>query len=308
MKNLHTILLIILVIFIVQAGFSQQIPNNNFYQKNPFAINPAAAGIQGNISAFLNYRDQWSGLKGAPETISFGLHGLVTESMGLGLNIEQSNIGVFKQFSVGMNYSYRIGIINNSQSLSFGLMFGFSQNKVNYDEVIIKDESDPALYASSLIDEALVRVGFGIHYNWKDLNVHLATPLLYGAQERKYLQTLFGLVSYDIYLPDDIWMIQPSVLYRYTANNINQFDMNLLAEWDKKIWFLAGYRTNKNIITGIGISIKNIGIGYTYEINRSELSRIAPGSHEIILFFESPYSVTKKRPLYRRSKRRNSWN
>ncbi|HEC42711.1 MAG TPA: type IX secretion system membrane protein PorP/SprF [Bacteroides sp.] len=304
-KNLISSL--VLLAFFTQAGISQYIPNDNFHQLNPFSFNPAAAGLRGNVTAFLNYRDQWSGLKGAPETVSFGMHGLVTSAMGLGLNIGQTNIGIFKQFSADMSYSYRISIDERSQSLSFGLNFGFSQNKINHDEVQIDDNSDPTLYSSEILDETLVRTGFGMHYNWEDLNIHLSSPILYGSQEKVFPQTLFGFASYDYLLPGDIWKIQPSALYRYTADKTNQFEMNVLAEWHNRVWVSAGYRTNKSILTGFGISLKGLGIGYAYEINRSELSSVSSGSHQLILFFESSYSVTRKTPLYRSSKQRSSW-
>ena len=306
MRKKNLFLSMVLLAFITHAGMAQYIPNNNFAHKNPFSFNPAAAGISGNVTAYLNYRDQWSGLKGAPETLSFGLHGLVTDAMGLGLIVEQNDIGIFKQFSADMDYSYRIRIYKTDQSLSFGLRFGFSQNKINLDDVVIDDNSDPALY-SSILNETLVRTGFGVHYNWQDLNIHLSSPLFYGTQEKVFIQTLFGYVSYDYHLPGNIWKVQPSVLYRYTSDQTHQFDLNVLAEWHDRIWVSAGYRTNKNILTGFGISMNGLGIGYAYEINRSELSSVTSGSHQLILIFESSYAVTRKAPLYRSSKKRPSW-
>ncbi len=299
--------LFIIVFLFAENMNAQQVPLNNFYQQNPFVINPAAAGLQGNVSAFLNYRDQWSGLKGAPEITSFGIHGLISNSMGLGLNIEQNNTGIFKEISVDLNYSYRVAI-SNEQSVAFGLMFGLSQNKLNYEEMQVSSETDPILFSSNLLDESLIKSGFGIHYNWKSLNLHVSTPLFYGMQEKSYLQTLFSFVSYDFQLKDGIWEIQPSILYRYTVSSKEQLDINLIVKWEQKLWTMTSYRTNKNIIVGFGVFIKNLGIGYTYEINRSELSSVAAGSHELMIRFESPISITKKKAFYKSSKRRASWN
>lgn len=303
--NTKKIIALIIVFAAVLPAQAQQIIHNNFYVKNPFVINPAAAGLNGSLSGFVNYRDQWAGLKGAPETLHFGVHGLITGAMGLGINVQQTKQGVFKNSAADLNYSYRVGL-KNSQSLAFGISFGFNQNSLNQEEMIIGAQNDNALY-SSLINEALVKTGFGIHYNFKQLNIHLAAPLLYGMQEKHFLQTAFATASYDFVTEDKVWKIQPQVMYRYETGDFHQIDANLLAEWDNKIWVSGGYRTNKNIILGMGVFLKTIGLGYTYEVNRSELSSISSGSHEVLIFFESPYSLTKKAPLYKSSSRRNAW-
>lgn len=306
MKSIKYTLILFFFILLFGNTSAQQVPLNNFYLLNPFTINPAATGIQANLAAYVNYRDQWSGLKGAPETMQAGFHGLLTGNMGLGFKVEQNKHGVFKQTSFDIDYSYRIAF-EGHQSLAFGLLFGFQQNKLNFDEMIIGDINDPAQY-SNLIDEAMIHAGLGLHYNFQDLNVHISTPLFYGKQEQKFVQTIFGLVSYDFFLSEKIWKIQPSVLYRYTEKNISQFDVGVLTEWDRKIWLSASYRTNNSIIAGLGIIIKNLGIGYAYDYNLSDLAMLAQGSHEIMLFFNSPYSITKKKPLYNSMKRRNAWN
>ena len=160
---------------------------------------------------------------------------------------------------------------------------------------------------SNKFSEALLNGGFGLHYNWNALNINVASPILYGTQENKFAQTVLALASYDIKLPNEIWMLKPSVFYRYTDKNLNQVDINLAAEWDEKLWVQAGYRTNNNILTGFGINVKNLNIGYFFEYNSTNLNVISAGTHQIMIIFETQYSVTKKRPLYRRSKR-SSWN
>lgn len=295
--------LFLLVLIVANQSMAQQVPQTNFYTQNLFSINPAATGIQGNIAGNLNYRDQWSGLKGAPEIATLGVHGMFTSTMGLGINIEQNITGVIKQVNTELNYSYRLPLAEE-QSLAFGLKVGITQNSLNYNIMVAGDDTDPTLYSSSpVINESLVRAGFGMHYNRKNLNVHFATPLLYGQQENKFFQTTYGLISYDIFMSEKIWKIQPSVLYRNTQTSKAQIDANIMAEWDKKVWGLVGYRTNQNIVTGVGFFIKNIGLGYSYEVNRSTLSNASSGSHEIMLYFESNYSVAKKDPHFKSSKK-----
>lgn len=295
---------IVIVLVVLQLNVSaQQITQSNFYTQNLFALNPAATGIQGNVAGYLNFKDQWSGLKGAPESFGFGLHSMVNHSMGLGLNIEQNEAGVYKQFITELNYSYRV-LLSEDQSLAFGLKAGISQNSLNYQIMEASDKTDPTLYSSSpIINESLIRTGAGLHYNRKNLNVHLSSPLLYGQQEKEFMQTMYGFASYDFYFSENIWKIQPSVLYRYTKSSANQFDVNILGEWDKKVWGMLSYRSNKNALAGFGFFLKGIGLGYVYEINRSQFSSISSGSHEIMIYFESGFSLSKKDPHFKSSKR-----
>ncbi len=234
-----------------------------------------------------------------------GIDGLVTSTMGLGILISQEKSGVFNSTSIEINYSYRLQFLTD-HSVAFGISGGLSQNKLDLNDITITDNTDPTLN-SNKVNESLINAGFGIHYNWKDLTIGLSSPLIYGTQENVFLQTGFAFTSYDFYFSNDLWHVQPSVLYRHTKASPSQVDINTLAEWDSKLWGLVGYRTNKNILLGGGIYLKNIGIGYSYEINRSLFSSFATGSHEIILSFESPYSITKKASLYKKTKRRPNW-
>lgn len=305
MKKIQTLLFIFLTI-VVNRGFSQQAYSNNYYHLFPFTINPAVTGMHNNVTGFLNYRDQWSGLKGAPEIVTLGVQGMVNNSMGLGLTINQNKTGVFKQFIAEMNYSYKYSI-DKSQAFAFGLMFGFLRNNINFEEVLITEGADPALYSSSIINETLVRIGFGIHYKWEGLNLHFSSPIVSGIKDNGYFKNGYGLVSYEYELPDKIWRLKPSVLYQYIDSKENQIDLNILAEYNQMVWMKTTYKTNGNLVIGAGVFIDNIGISYNYEINLSELSGVGMNSHEIMVYFKSDYSAVKSNTYYKNSNKRKSW-
>lgn len=58
----------------------QQRPHYTQYVINPFIINPAIAGIDNYTDLKLAMRDQWVGLKGAPKTSYFSIHGPIGKS------------------------------------------------------------------------------------------------------------------------------------------------------------------------------------------------------------------------------------
>ncbi len=281
---------------------AQQLQQNNFYTQNQFSLNPAMAGAQGNIEVVLNYQDQWSGLKGAPETSRIGVNGLVSDAIGVGVNVEQNTSGVIKYNRTDLNFSYRIKL-DDAQSLGFGMKMGFTRNSLNYDNVQVGNESDPLLYSSSIVDEILIYTGAGLHYNNKALNVHLVAPIIYNAQGNRTFQTSYMFASYDLFSKEKIWKFQPSAMYRIDARTGNQLDLNLMAQWNKRAWGMVSYRTSGSVLFNLGLVLKNVGIGYSFAVNGQRFYTRSSVSNELMIRFEPKFSLTKKAPRYQNSNR-----
>jgi type IX secretion system PorP/SprF family membrane protein len=280
---------------------AQQLQNEIFYNQNLFTMNPAAAGNRGNLEITSTYRDQWSGFKGAPETSKISAHALMTNSVGLGVNLEQNQSGVLKYTRADMNFSYRVGF-SDKESLGFGAKLGYSRNTLDNQNMVVKVENDPLLYNSNFLDESMIYYGFGVHYNRDKFNLHLATPFLYNSQEERFFQSMLALTSYDFYLSDNIWKLQPSVLYRYTAHTPHQADFNLTADWNRKMWSMVSYRTNKSVILSLGFIVKNFSFGYGIEINGKKFSSANSLSNEIMIQYEPNITFNKKTARYQNSK------
>ena len=302
MKN---IILLFLIVFCINVAKSQVVPKYNLYNQNLFLINPAATGVNGGLKAFVGYKDQWSGFKDAPQNTYFSIDGMMTNAMGLGLLVHKQKMGIFDFTNISINYAYRIGF-SSTHALAFGMNVNFLVNQINTDNLYEEELSDPALY-SNRFDETLFSNAAGIQYRYKDFSLELSSPLLYSFQEEKFFQTNFLYLAYNFYLADDMYRIQPSTLLRHTRSSPFQADMNLLFDWNRTVWGQVTYRTNKEMLFSAGVFIKYIGIGYAYEMNMQEVSNVSSGSHEIVIFFDSPFTISKKKPLYYDKKRRSSW-
>ncbi len=300
------ITLLLLIIFSIFTAKSQIIPKYNLYTQNPFLLNPAATGVNGNLRAFVGHKDQWSGVKNAPQNSYASIDGMITNAMGLGVLMQKQKMGIFDFSNISLNYAYRIGF-SSDHALAFGLNVNFIQNKISTDGLYSEELSDPALYSNNF-DETLVSNAAGIQYRYKDLSVELSSPLLYNYQDGEAFQTSFLFVGYDFYFNDNIYRLQPSSLVRYTKASPVQADFNILFDWNRTVWGQVSYRTNNEVMFAAGIFIKYIGIGYAYEMNMDPLSNISSGSHEIMVHFNTPFTVSKKKPLYSGAKRRSSWN
>lgn len=76
MKKIYLAIVVALFAGKVQA---QQDPHYTQYMYNMNVVNPAYAGSKESISGGLLYRQQWSGLEGAPKTATFSLHSRLVE-------------------------------------------------------------------------------------------------------------------------------------------------------------------------------------------------------------------------------------
>lgn len=297
---------ILLIIFSCSLAKAQNLPKYNLYNQNVFLINPAAIGVNGGINAFIGHKSQWLGTSGAPQATYISVDGLMTKSMGFGLNLFQQTMGIFKMQNAGVSYAYRIAF-SNFQAISFGVSASFVQNSLVTNNLDEEELLDPAM-SSNKFERALFYNGFGIEYRFKNFIADLSIPLIYSAQEDKFLQNAYLYTAYNFYTTDKMWRVQPSVLFKYTQTSPFTADINILGEWNSSLWMQASYRTNNELYFGAGVFVKYIGIGYAYELSLDPTSYLSRGSHEVVVIIELPNSFNKKNPLYYNGRNRNSWD
>ena len=72
-----------LLLLVVASAFSiaqaQQLPVRATAMMNPFQDHVAAAGVLGCMDLHMGFRNQWSGIDGAPQTSFVNLHGQMEE-------------------------------------------------------------------------------------------------------------------------------------------------------------------------------------------------------------------------------------
>lgn len=133
------------------------------YFQNAVTINPAVAGSEEFLDLKLGYRQQWSGVEGAPETFFVSAHGSLSKNQnefpyqnnslrisdpglytrlensnrlgsplhhGLGGYIANDQQGIFKQLSGFLSYALHIALTNNT-TLSLGVSGGINSREIN---------------------------------------------------------------------------------------------------------------------------------------------------------------------------------
>ena len=108
-------------------AMAQQAPQYSLFALNPYAYNPAYAGLENTLVATGVYRRQWSGLEGAPETQHLNAHlPLYVINSGIGLKIENDVIGAHRTTQGSVSYNYQLELGRNTL-LSAGIGIGFLQ-------------------------------------------------------------------------------------------------------------------------------------------------------------------------------------
>ena len=247
------ILLILLLIF--AKVFSQQDPLITHYYLMRTAINPANAGMDGEVCINLLTHQQWIKFEGAPSTSILSIDmplSLANESFGVGINFFNDKYGFVQDFKAGLTFSYikQLG----AGRLSFGLSPVFFNEKFS-SEWKFPDQPETILPSNS--EASTIDFNAGVIYEVNNLHLgfsgtHLLRPILnFGGTDNygslKLVNHFYADVGYTINIEKYGIDITPSLFAKTVGNNF-QFELNFLALYNKKIWVGVSYR-NKSAMS-----------------------------------------------------------
>ncbi len=168
------------LMLLAQSVSAQQLFRLTQYFQNPMVVNPATTGIEGFMDVKIGYRQQWSGLDGAPETYYISAHaplransslssfqnnslrisnpslydqfdgnsryGGSTVKHGLGGYITSDNQGIFAQTSGFMSYASHLPL-GNRLRLAIGVSAGVTNQQIDVSSVTVIEPDDPTYLA-----------------------------------------------------------------------------------------------------------------------------------------------------------------
>lgn len=296
MKRLTGFILFSYFILLQGTVKAQQDAMYTQYMFNTLAINPAYAGSRNVLSATALFRNQWTGIDGAPKTGTFSMDAPILDNkIGLGLQLFTDKLGITQTNGAVVSAAYRIRL--ETGTLSFGIQGNFSQFRANFTEVSLGSTQgyDPAF--ADNVKKFLFNVGTGVYYNSDDFYVGLSAMDLMPNNLTKYTtndvvagskQALHVFFSSGVVLPlDDDFKIKPSVLVKGVKGAPLEADLNA-ALWIKDVFSIgAQYRTSADIGAMIEIqATPQIRLGYAYDRSTTALKSFNSGSHEIMLRYE----------------------
>jgi len=291
MKQLIPSLAIALLsVSVVQA---QQFPVRATAMMNPFQDHPAAAGVLGCMDLHMGYRNQWSGIDGAPETAFANLHGQMegqaNDFHGFGVRVESDEAGAWGYNAVNFAYAYNLRLSSGAR-LAAGLSAGFFQHRLDMsllDMPELQVANDPAVFGNQQFIVPMIDAG--LWYYDRDMYAGLTIQNVTQASMEKISQ--FGKLRRHLVVTggsevelDGRWMFLPSAQARLGSGVPPSAEVLGLFKYDEVVGVGLGYRSQSALIVAAQAKILDyLSIGYAYELNVSPLSGAGPNSHEIVI-------------------------
>lgn len=283
------------------AQFSQYIFNGLY-------INPAYAGYKEDLYLNSFYRSQWTGLTGAPQTMSIAADGAIKDGrVGLGLMIQHDQIGAQNNIAAYGNYAYRIQMSeHNNSRLAFGLGFGFIQTGIDgtkLNPVQSNDAYIPIGYQSVILPDARLGIYYSSDYFFVGGSVdNLLAKYMYNPTSAALLipapQPHEYFTTGALFILNDQTKFKPSILIKDAPGAPTSMDINAFVLMNERIWLGGTYRTavdiyNKpNLQQGMLKSSAMVAmaeffvtptfrIGYAFDYSLNKIGTYGYGSHEL---------------------------
>lgn len=175
--------------------YAQQKPYYTQYILNNYILNPALTGIENYTDVKLSYRNQWTGINGAPVTVYLSAHKPIGKKdyhttatsfevpgenprgkaywenytapephHGVGIIIMNDKTGYLSRFSAYATYAYHKGL-SPKTTLSAGFLGGFSKLSLDRSKIEFGslDPNDPAIgYSNGELKKLKPEIGAGL--------------------------------------------------------------------------------------------------------------------------------------------------
>lgn len=289
MKRITTFIVIILVG--VQVMAQRQVRLSEYYF-NPLSYNPAYAGTRDAISLTATHRQQWSGIKGTPQTTYLSVHSPIGKShLALGGDFAYDKIGVSTTTSAYLDIAYYIQVNDKGDRLSFGLKGGINVYDVSLSDLY--GGTDPL--KKNVDNKLKANFGGGMYYYgakyfagisalsilessiWDDAN----DPKL-GKLKRQYYLT--GGYVFDL---GTNFKLRPTAVVKLQEDEDTVFDGEVALNVHQKFWVGVGYDTDKDVR---GYALFNVTpqfrLGYNYTYLSNDIGKYSGGTHEFVLGYD----------------------
>ena len=277
------------------------------YIFNMTALNPAYVGSRDVLSMSALYRNQWTGVPGAPQTATFTMDmPLKQERIGVGLQLYGDKFGEMQEAGGFVSYAFRIKVGSRS-TLALGLQGGASSFRWDLTRVQTNPDGtsqiDPAFAVN--ISKILPNFGTGLYLSNDKSYIGVSVPRLiknrlseyasgtYRSVQRRHAYATTGFV---IGL-SPVVKIKPSVLVKYAEGAPLGFDGNVNVWFADRIAVGVSVRQNQftswtQYSTDAVVGILEVQLtdqfrfGYAYDRTMNNFQSIAPSSHEIMIRYE----------------------
>jgi type IX secretion system PorP/SprF family membrane protein len=284
-------------------------------------VNPAYAGHKEAIYMQAFYRSQWTGVRGAPQSLSVSADAPITsKNLGIGAVFTKDKTGAQSSLNGYMSLAYRLRLSHNPFNiLAFGIGAGVLQSSLNgtlLEANEIGDTRIPVGFENKLAPDLRVGIHLSTEHFFMGLSVNnlfsknltAVNDAIIGVQPQTHYYLTAG-TNFEIY-PEIT--LKPSFLMKDDGHGPTSLDLNTFVVLKDRLSFGASYRTSLMIFprehlesgltkrSAVGlisdyIVQKRYRIGYAFDYSLNKLGNYGYGSHEISIgyYFTAPKEKSK---------------
>jgi type IX secretion system PorP/SprF family membrane protein len=297
-----------LAVFMAIGAMAQEFPIYNQYHFHYYLMNPALAGAVPCSHIMATHKQQWTGIKDAPQTQILSFQTRTQGNVGIGAYFFNDKNGYSYQQGGQISIAYHIPMskgnrYTKSPTLDRQLSFAVSGKFYRYDldeEVVnqANNEGENIQQTDGVYPNANFGVFFKSYQFFTGLSITNLIPIridMFGDSEPLRPLSFFYQLGYAIPTSRDA-EIEPSLIFKMDADSRKQMDLNLryiqhLDNQDMSWWVAAAFKQNLDV--GIGQSLVlvpsvnarfgKLRIGYAFNLDLSKLVSYNYGSHEIMM-------------------------
>jgi len=276
----------------------QQKPQYTQYVFNNLLLNPAVTGIENYTDVRLGYRNQWTGLQGAPVTSYLTIDAPIGNSFlqgdatavpaaggvnpssrlftqnymaaephhGIGFMIVSDKAGPITQTNIDATYAYHLGL-TEQMNLAVGVSGGFSHITLNTSALVFENQFDP-LVANGNNNQWKPDLGAGVWLYAS--NYYAGASVQQLLPQNQYYSTSNSSVNQSKTVPQyfftggvklflsDDLTLLPSVLVKVINPTPMTFDFNAKLSFRDKFWIGGSYRKDDSFGVLAGININSL--------------------------------------------------
>jgi type IX secretion system PorP/SprF family membrane protein len=292
MKKIYKLLGLLLLTS--SSLLAQQESMITFYKDHLNLVNPAFNSVDGNTYISSSIRNQWSGIKDAPETQALSFMTPLGKNLSLGISYVHDRVFIEQQSFVAVDFSYRVRL-NTELELFMGIKAGGNNYSVNSNTLETYNIAmDPALASISSFNP---NIGAGFYLKHDKYFISLSSPRLLnterGKNEDGYATVttdrmhIYVSSGYTFQINEEL-AITPSFMTRYVNGSPFSTDINAMASFYNVFDVGATYRTDQSAVGLAKFTLNKrliMGLAYEYSL-RSELFNSAKGTTELFLQFK----------------------
>jgi len=302
------IIIVFCLLLFVEA--KAQDPMFSQYYASPLYLNPGLAGSVKQPRLIVNSRMQWTKLPNAFNTYSASADYLVEDwssAFGVMAMTDKAGSANLRNTSIQGTYAAKIRL-SEGWVFSPGVTFGYASRSIDFDKLIF---GDMIIHNGPTTDDAIGHLGNQNYFDFSSGAVIYNRTFWAGFSGYHINEPNYSLLGEDAKLPmrlsfhggfripikhsilskSKLSSFAPSFVYK-RQGEFQQFDIGTNIIFDPimvGLWY-RGIPTNKNysekasqdaMIFILGLNLKYIEVGYSFDFTISDIGPQSGGSHEI---------------------------